>query len=219
MSPEEKGFFCQLMASLFSPPDREIIEEVVEGRLPSFFKKYVETWGGDESLLKGLILNGNPEKVFEDVRSEYDRLFGEGGSEKISLVESYYKPWTHDILCPLPFAKEKGYLMGDSALHLQTLYRHCSLEIPDLFKGMPDHLVLELEFLSFLYQCTGDQEIRKVIEDHLDWIPLLKEECKKAQAHPFYLTLTDMLQLFINSEKERLENESHGEKEIHSEVL
>jgi TorA maturation chaperone TorD len=219
MSPEEKGAFCQLMASLFSPPDREIIQEVLDGRPFNFFKHYAESWGRDESPVKGFVLDGHPEKIFEELRAEYHHLFEDEAGEKISLIESFYKPWTRDALCPLPFAKEKGYLMGDSALHLLTLYQNCGLEVSDPFKGMPDHLVLELEFLSFLYQNAGDREIRRVIEDHFDWIPLLQEECEKARAHPFYLTLIDLLQLFINSEKERWENEEHGEKEIHSEVL
>jgi len=208
-----------MMASLFSPPDQEIIREIGEGQLSSFFKKYVESWGGDESFLKRLSIQGHPEILLEDLKGEYHRLFDEGGSENISLVESYYKPWTQDPHCPLPFAKEKGYLMGDSAIHLLTLYQHCGLEVSDPFKGLPDHLVIELEFLSFLYRYGGDQEIKKVIEDHFDWIPLLKENCKRAQAHPFYISLTDILVLFIISERKRLEKEEHGEKEIYSEAL
>jgi TorA maturation chaperone TorD len=219
MSPEENGLFCQIMASLFSPPDREIIKELIGGRLSTFFKQHVKAWGEDESLLKGLTLKGHPEKIFEDLKSEYHRLFIDEEGEKISLVESFYKPWTRDALCSLPFAKETGYLMGDSALHLLALYQHCGLEVSDPFKGLPDHLVLELEFLSFLYHRATDQEVQYVIEDHFDWIPLLKESCKKAQAHPFYISLTDILDLFIASEKERLEKEDHGKKEIHSEVL
>lgn len=218
MSPEEKGTFCQLMASLFSPPDREMIQEVLDDRLFNFFKPHAESWGRDDPLVKGLVLDGHPEKIFEELRAEYHRLFEDEAGEKISLIESFYKPWTQDPLCPLPFAKEKGYLMGDSALHLLALYQNCGLEVSDLFKGMPDHLALELEFLSFLYQHAGDREIKKMIVDHFDWIPLLKEECERAQAHPFYLSVIGILQLFLNSEKERLENENHGKKEIYSEV-
>ena len=51
---------------------------------------------------------------------------------------------------------------------------------------MPDHIVIELEFLSYLYQEAGDVEIKRFIEDHLDWIPFLKESFEKAHAHPFY---------------------------------
>lgn len=219
MSPEEKGLFCQIMASLFSPPDRETIKEIMGGKLLSFFKQHMKAWGGNEDLLKGVTLEGHPEKIFEDLKSEYYRLFIDEEGEKISLVESFYKPWTRDPLCSLPFAKETGYLMGDSALHLLALYQHCGLEVSDPFKGLPDHLVLELEFLSFLYHHATDQEVKYVIEDHFDWIPLLKENCQRAQGHPFYLTLIDILQLFFASEKGRLEKRDYGEKEIHSEVL
>lgn len=218
MSPEEKGLFCQVMASLFSPPDRAIFGEVMGGGLSDLLKNGVVAWGGDESFLKGLDIEGNPEKIFEEMRSEYHRLFEDEEGAKISLVESSYKPWTLDVHCPLPFAKERGYLMGDSALHLLALYQHFDLEIPSLFQGRPDHLILQLEFLSFLYQHATDREVKRVIEDHFDWIPSLREECQKAQPHPFYLTLIEILQLFLNSEKKRLENKEHGEKEIYSEV-
>lgn len=217
MGPEEKGRFCEVLASLFSQPDRELIQEILEGELLNFFRLAAETWQGEDFVVNGLALHGDPEKIFEALSSEYHRLFEEGGSQTISLIESAYKPWTLDALCPLPFAKDKGLVMGDPALHLLALYQHCGLEIAGTFRGIPDHLVLELEFLSFLYQHGTDQEIRPFIEDHLDWIPLLQKACENAQAHPFYLTLVDMLQRFIHSEKERLENESHGEKKIYSE--
>ncbi len=206
------------MAALFSPPDPEIIGNIVEERIWLVLKEYVEAWGGDDNLLTGFLFKDPPETFFKDLSSEYHRLFEEEGGEKISLVESFYKPWTQDSLCPLPFAKEKGYLMGDSALHLMALYQHCGLEVSAPFQGMPDHLVLELEFLSFLYSHATDQEVSCVIRDHFDWIPHLKEECEKAQAHPFYLKNIEILQLFLKAEMERLENQNHGKKEIHSKI-
>ncbi len=216
MSPEEKGLFCQVMASLFSPPDQEILRELEEGGLYPFFKNYVEAWGEKESILKGLLIDGDPLTIFNEIRSEYHRLFDAEAGGKISLVESFYKPWTFDPLCPLPFAKEKGFLMSDSAIHLLALYQHCGLEVSGSFKGTPDHLAVALEFLSFLYQHARDSEIQKVIEDHFDWVPLLHEEMQKAHAHPFYLTLIEVLQLFLHSERKRWENGEYGEKKIYS---
>ncbi|MCX8117175.1 MAG: molecular chaperone TorD family protein [Desulfobacterota bacterium] len=169
---------------------------------------------GNETLFRGVLLEDPQENGFERLRSEYFRLFENEGGVKISLVESCYKPWTRDPDCLLPFAREKGFLMGDSALHLSALYQYCGLEVPDLFKGMPDHLVLELEFLSFLYRHGREREARRFIEDHLDWIPSLVEMCQSVQAHPFYLSLVELLRLFLDSEKVRLEKEEHGEKEI-----
>ncbi len=217
MGHEEKGSFCEGMASLFSPPDREMIMEMREGRLLPFLNTFLMNQTKKDFFIKELILKGEPEQILEDLRSEYYRLFEEGGNGKSPLVESFYKPWTEDPFCPLPFAKERGYVMGDPALHLLALYQHCGLEVSDPFQGTPDHLVIELEFLSFLYRHAGDREIKKVIEDHFDWISQLRDSCQKAQAHSFYITLIDLLELFITSEKERLEREEHGKKEIHPE--
>ena len=52
--------------------------------------------------------------------------------------------------------------MGDSAMHLLEIYRQCGLEVAEEFKGCPDHIVLELEFLSYLYRWATDMEVRKV---------------------------------------------------------
>ena len=131
------------------------------------------------------------------------------------MVESFYKPWTLDPHCPLPFASGKGLLMGDSALHLLEVYHHCGLEVSEEFKGCPDHIAMELEFLSYLYQWATDTEIKTFIEDHLDWIPLLKEDVEHCHAHPFYMSVLEILELFLNHEKKRLEGEGSEKKKIH----
>jgi len=170
-------------------------------------------------VLHGFFNEDFPPVLLKELKKEYDRLFSETGEERISLVESFYKPWTQDPHCPLPFAKGKGLLMGDSALHLSVLFQQCGIEVAGSFQGMPDHLIIELEFLSFLYQQAGDWEVKRFIKDHLDWIPSLKKECEKAHAHPFYISLIEMLDLFIQQEKERLEKKSDGKKDLYPEVV
>ena len=95
--------------------------------------------------------------------------------------------------------------MGDSAVHLLEIYRQCGLEISEEFKGCPDHIAMELEFLSYLYQWATDVEIKMFIRDHLDWIPSLREEVERLHAHSFYVSALGALDLFVNKEKERLE--------------
>jgi putative dimethyl sulfoxide reductase chaperone len=203
--------FLEILACLFSPPDREMVEQVHRGSIHSFFHHYFQTWGEDSKILEGFLTERNREIIFRDLKEEYGRLFSpEAGSEKISLVESFYKPWTQDPHCPLPFATEKGLLMGDSALHLLALYEQCGLEVEGEYSGMPDHLAMELEFLSFLYQRATDKEIRGFIEDHLNWIILLREKFKEFHSHPFYRSALEVLLLFLRKEKERLEVECHG---------
>jgi len=53
------------------------------------------------------------------------------------------------------------------------------------------------------------------MEDHLDWIPPLMEKVKGFHCHPFYVSALEVLILFLQKERERLEVEDSGKKEIH----
>jgi TorA maturation chaperone TorD len=211
MTNEEGERFSEVLARLFSPPDPEMGEQIHLGNIHSLSHHYFQIWGEDSDVLKGFLTESGPEIIFRDLKEEYGRLFtSEAGREKISLVESFYKPWTQDPHCPLPFATEKGLLMGDSALHLLALYRQCGLEVEGEYRGMPDHLIMELEFLSYLYRWEKDEDIKRFIEDHLDWTTLLREKFKEFHSHPFYRSTLEVLLLFLHKEKERLEVECHG---------
>jgi len=81
------------------------------------------------------------------------------------------------------------------------LYEQCGLEVEGEYSGMPDHLAMELEFLSFLYQRATDKEIGGFIEDHLNWIILLREKFKEFHSHPFYRSALEVLLLFLERKK------------------
>jgi len=205
MTNREKEYFCQLLASLFYPPDLELVKQIRQKTLYSFFDEYIESQGEEKNLLKGFLEKEGSENPLKELMHEYDRLFSGLSQDSISLAESFYKPWTQDPHCVLPFAPERGLLMGDSALHLLAIYRECSLEVSEEFNGCPDHIAVELEFLSYLYQWATDIEIKMFIEDHLNWIPLLKEELNRRDSHPFYISALEVLALFLNQERERPE--------------
>ena len=105
--------------------------------------------------------------------------------------------------------------MGDSALHLLEIFRQCGLEVADERRGTPDHLSVELDFLSHLFRWATDVEVKQFIQDHLDWIPLLREEMERSHPHPFYRDAVAALDLFLSEEKRRLEEKGNGEKAIH----
>jgi len=215
MTGQEKETICQLLASLFCPPDQEMIRQILGGRLHSFLQRYVRSCGGDLGLLDGFLIKGDPEILVKDLREEYDHLFSELRGEGISPIESSYKPWTMDPRCTLPFASERGLLMGDSALHLLEIFGQCGLEVADDKRGTPDHLAVELDFLSYLYRCGTELEVRQFMKDHLDWIPLFKGEVERSHPHPFYRSALEMLDLFLSEERKRLEGRENGEKAIH----
>jgi TorA maturation chaperone TorD len=184
-------------------------EQISEGQFYFFFKNYMDSNNHQEKILQGFLSDKSPSLILKELDEEYYRLFSEFGKERISMVESYYKQWTMDPECSISFAKEKGFLMGDSAIHLLDLFSYFGLETDDSFKGMPDHLLVELEFLSYLYKIREERFIKSFIKDHLDWIPQLKKGIIKSNPHPFYRSAIEILDLFLGLEKERLEVEKY----------
>jgi TorA maturation chaperone TorD len=133
MTAQEKEYFCQLMASCLYPPDQELVKQIRQGTLYSFFEKYIQFWEEGKDPLKGFLMTEESENLLRDLKDEYDRLFSGLGGDSISLVESFYKLWTQDPHCSLPFATERGLLMGDPALHLLEIYHQCGLEVSEGF--------------------------------------------------------------------------------------
>jgi TorA maturation chaperone TorD len=213
MTAREKERFCELMAVLFSPPEVEGVERIYRGVF--VLEDSVRSWGGDAALLLGLKTTDEPEMLSRELGGEYDRLFGGKAEESVSLVESSYKPWTQDAECHLSFARGKGLLMGDSALHMAHIFAHSGVELPDSFRSCPDHLVLELQFLSALYGEATDREVKQFIHDHLDWISQMKRDLIRLSPRPFYLSAVELLDGFLRHEKNRLEIRDDGKKSLH----
>lgn len=210
MTRAEKARFCTYAASLFAPPDGRIVDDLRREELLSLIGGYACEWDGGSQLPSFSIQEGSNEDILSTLQEEYTRLFAECEGEKISLVESTYKTWTTDKGCGMVFAASKGLFMGDCALHMNEIYRQLSLEVPEAFRSMPDHLVLELELLTLLYQSASDAQIEQFIGDHLDWIPDLKEALGKADPHPFYRNAVDLIHLFLQNETPNRKGKHHG---------
>lgn len=202
MTHQDKAYFCALAAALLAPPKGDMLEQLRQEEARSFLAAHLREWNGDGRPL-GTLLPGQPAAhLLPLLEREYARLFTDFQGERISLVESTYKPWTSDEGCGLAFARSKGLLMGDCALHMRDLFRQLSLETPEEFAGTPDHLVLELEFLSLLYGSATQAQVQGFIEDHLDWIPDLQDRVEQSHPHPFYRHALAMISLFLQKEKE-----------------
>lgn len=215
MTNGEKNRFCAFAAALLAPPDETMVGDLRQVALHAQLDEYVREWGGDRRLPSIFFQKLSRDDLLFTLQGEYSRLFGSHEGEKISLVESTYKPWTVDKACGMVFAASKGLVMGDYAVHMLELYRQLSLEVPEEFRSTPDHLVLELEFLALLYQSASHEQIARFIEDHLNWIPELKEEMEKANPHPFYRNAIELIDLFLQNELKNGKVKAHGEKTIH----
>lgn len=215
MTSGEKERFCAFAASMLAPPEVAMVDDLRQAELRPLIERYVREWGGDRQLPSVLIKEASRDGFLSTLQGEYARLFDQWEGEKISLVESTYKPWTMDKECRMVFAASKGLFMGDCALHMREIYQQLSLEVPEAFRSMPDHLVLELELLALLYKSASNAQIERFIGDHLDWIPELKGAIEKSNPHPFYRNAVELLHLFLQNETKTGKVNDHGQKKIH----
>jgi putative dimethyl sulfoxide reductase chaperone len=214
MTNQEKEQFCSLAATLLAEPDAALVEDLRQEGLSARLEAHIRQWDSDRDLLSALLPKQDDKHFLQTLREEYGRLFSDHEGTRISLVESTYKPWTNDKSCGMVFAASKGLVMGDPAIHMLDIYKSLSLEVPEEFRSMPDHLVLELELLALLYRSAPRETIEGFIEDHLDWIGDLKGEMEKADGHPFYHDAVDLVHLFLQYERQNGKGIEHGEKRI-----
>ncbi len=210
MIREDKADLLALLSSFWAPPDEALLEVLGSPETKVFLKEVAAGLNLEASFLLQSLKKENLKQWLEVLKEEYGRLFLDWQGERISLVESTYKPWTQDPTCSLAFAGEKGLLRGDPALHLSQIFRGLSLEVPPEFRETPDHLAIELEFLSSLYRTATEEEALGFIRDHLDWVFELKQKILGASPHPFYQDALELLVRFLNQQREKGSKENHG---------
>ena len=182
-------------------------EALKKGEIYYFFSSRFKPINGGDLHLDGFLPQGDQGDILPKMREEYQRLFQNPQSDDLWWVESVHKAWTSDPDCRLSMAREKGYVMGDSALHMLELYRSFEIEMQESFSGLPDHIVLELEFLAFLIEQDSDESVKVFVRDHLDWASEMVRRGKEYQPSHFYRAVFEALRAFITLEKKGMDKE------------
>lgn len=131
----------------------------------------------------------------------YNRSFVYPPEGRVVPVESVYRPWTSDPGAQVPFAREKGYLLGDAAFHMKALYDSFGLEFPPEFAATPDHLALELEFACFLLAKATPEQQAVFWREHLDWVDELSREADEKAIPLFYRQVLRVAAVFLRAER------------------
>ncbi len=124
---------------------------------------------------------------------EYWHWFGDPAGPRIHLIESVYTQWTRLAGPGLPFANERGWMGGDSAVHMADLYSSLGLTVPEEWAHAPDHLALEMEFLALLAEHGTPGQQEQFLRQHLGWLPHLVSRAEAAGVDGFYRALLTLV--------------------------
>jgi TorA maturation chaperone TorD len=145
-------------------------------------------------------------ELLEDLAVEYTRLFL-GPGNHVSPHESVHHQREDG---------QWGQLWGASTAEVKNFIETTGLSYSDDFKGMPDHITVELEFMQQLTlheeqawkeadadKATAFRNVeKKFIEEHLiHWIPAFCENVIQEAELSFYREIASLTQKYIQFEK------------------
>ena len=196
MNTSRRSQVYRVLAQAFCPPTPELARWVVDG---SLHHALTDALGEAEGSLEALHQPGTPAVIEERLSKEHYRLFRHP-RHRLELAESVYKPWSAADTSGMPFARERGLLMGEPARHLLELYRLTGWTPPVEFASRPDYLALELAFMAYLVEYLGPVDQAQFLDDHLDWLPDLLQAAAEWDPAPFYATVLAATRVWIEQE-------------------
>ncbi|WP_079508515.1 TorD/DmsD family molecular chaperone [Mesobacillus jeotgali] len=184
-----------IFADLYKPPSLEIWRELEQKDFLKNLESLVTDLYSVEFSLEGIL----PDDFGQFCRI-HTKAIGSAEENAVFPIESLYKPWTQDETCTLPFACEKGYLLGDPAMHINFILNELQIEIPNEYRGIPDHLSILLELAAYFIENAPEKFSKGFIRDHLDWLTEFERQLNVQSIHPFYERITEMLIKVIEAE-------------------
>lgn len=186
----------RLLAACFYYPQKDVfMEERLFENLTQLLKHVCPEAALFSDKMGSAILNYSN----EDLLVDYSKLFV-GPSELIA------PPYGSIYL-------EAGKrVMGDTTMEVIGMYQKAGLSMSDDFKELPDHIAVELEFMSYLIfkeieaLKQSDFERAKGFIDKQEiflntflrrWVPPFCEKIKEGTGNKFYLALADCVSTFI----------------------
>lgn len=152
-------------------------------------------------------LQSSEEKLIGDLAVEYARLFL-GPGKHISPHESVHHQREDG---------DWGTLWSAATVEIKKFIETTGLKYELDYKGMPDHISVEFEFMEALARrearawAESDEEIalscvamqKKFLEEHLtQWIPDFCEKVIRQAELPFYRAVAELTRGFIEFEKQ-----------------
>jgi TorA maturation chaperone TorD len=201
-----RDLYALFAGLLIEPADRAALDLLSGERTPERFAE------DDEWV--GRLSRAAREAPIEELRQEFWDLFVVPGKRFVAPAQSVYLDARE-----IEGERVGGLLMGDSAVAVQRALAAANLELDTARPLPPDHIAVELAFLSHLCDREwaawnrGDVDAAKetrqaacrFLEEHvLRWLPKLRERVRDGARLGFYVALLDLVVRFAEEERLRL---------------
>jgi TorA maturation chaperone TorD len=189
--------FRLLSACFYEPQKKLFIEENLFGNLTEGLKQVCP----DAAIFSSDMEKSIHNYTNEELSVEYARLF-------VGPFELLAPPYGSVYL------DDGGRVMGDSTMNVIETYEKEGLAKSDDYKDLPDHIAVELEFMSYLIYKerealeNSDSAAAKAYihkqEDFLNifvrpWVPAFCKKIKEGTVNGFYTALSQCLSTFITN--------------------
>lgn len=135
--------------------------------------------------------------------SEFTETQKEIAEDFRGLFRDHLRPYESLYNYPLG---DRPRLRGRAAEKVQEIYRSAGLVIDEEIDLIPDHLSVELLFMSYLIERGLLDEQKSFLEEHLlQWVPAFCDEIKKHARTTFYREVADMLKELLSSDHDEFE--------------
>jgi len=188
------------LAQSFNYPDADFAEELAKG---AFFPELADALKGAGLDAAAAALGAAPapglQESMLELEKDYTWMCFASKPRQVYLFESVYR---------------EGKLLQESTFQIARLYYEAGLQLTETFTLPPDHIAVELEFMSFLYfqeaealrEGSSDKETLalrlqgEVLEKHLVPFGLsIANRMEKSARTAFYRTMARLLRSVLET--------------------
>lgn len=167
--PDALAELYTLLSRCFERPDETFVEALRSGQ----FDEELHSRGA----LFGLVIPDSPAvESLADLRVAYRRSFESYDGAAAPPVESVYEPW-HD-------GRMRKILSGPAAHDMKRRFEVIDATVPAQYQ--PDHLAVELEYVSLILEAGEFDAYEQFHREHFDWIPAFERRVRETCDEPFY---------------------------------
>jgi len=213
---EARGnMYCFLSAVYLCPPEQDLVRHIVANDI---LEELSSLLGGEAvAVLKKYAASSHLEKDVASLKQEYMSLFDVPTGRYVTPFEDVYQGKKGES------KHRRGPLMGERTIAVRRIYREAGAEMDQKCKELPNHIGVELSFMSFLCEMEAaairveegdavqDQGKGKAatssryrefqitfLQEHLnDWFPQLAQSIQVNAKSPFYKGLARITEEFL----------------------